>query len=102
MPRTYAPTNRTSLAEQILRQSAGRIFGATVRKRDGSIREFNARTYGDSFNEKNRRNGQVTVIDVQKIENAQDPEQLARAYRTVALEGVISLRVDGKVYEFDA
>lgn len=102
MPRTYSPTNRTELAAQILRQSAGRIFGATVRKRDGTIREFNARTCADSFNEKNVRNGQVLVIDVKKIEQADDPQSLARAYRTIALEGVKSLRVDGKVYDFDA
>ena len=54
-----------------------------------------AAEYADSFGEKDQRNGQVTVIDLRA------PESTPK-FRTISLEGVKSLRIDGVEYDLDA
>lgn len=92
------PVSRAERAAALIHQTQGRIFGAKVKTRSGAERTFNAKITADSFNEHDERNGLVTVF-----ENNADANLFGRGgYRTIALEGVRSLRIDGVTYDLDA
>ena len=87
---------RAERAAQLIHQSQGRIFGAVVATRAGHDRAFNGKVTADSFNEHDEENGLVTIYEMNALHSGRG------AYRSIALEGVRSLRIDGVTYDLDA
>lgn len=86
---------REDRAAEIIHRTQGRIFGAVVRTRSGDLRTFNAKLTPDSFNAYDQQHGQVTVIEINALKAGRGK------YRTIALEGVKSVTVDGLTYDLD-
>jgi hypothetical protein len=88
-------TDKLSLIRESILATKGTIFAATVVKRDGTIREFNARTYVDTGGDRDTTHNMLTVIEVK---NAREGTGI---YRTIALEGVKSIRANGTTISFE-
>lgn len=86
----YDGPTRAERAAELIHKTQGRIFGATVLTRSGTLREFNAKTVTDSFENTDETN--LVVVR----------ENNAKGYRSIALEGVKQLRIDGETYDLDA
>jgi hypothetical protein len=83
------------LVKWVRQQSAGRIFRVTFRKRsDGSVREMVCRIgvakhlAGGEKSFDDEEKNLLTVFDFAK-----------QAYRSIPLEGIISVKIEGQIYK---
>lgn len=89
--------SKALLARDLIAQTEGRVFGATaVCRKTGKIRRFNAKTTHDSFTAYD----DARLVLVQEI-NASRREG-RKAYRAIALENLLSLRINGLTLSFKA
>ena len=85
---------KIELIKSLLKTTNGRFFGVTFVKQDGTLRNMNARTgvsshiKGTGASRAGTNDKYLTVFDAQK-----------RAYRTINLETVQSLKIDGVTFQ---
>lgn len=85
---------KSDLIKNLLKTANGRFFGVTFVKKDGTLRTMNARTgvsshiKGTGASRAGTNDNQLTVFDAQK-----------RAYRTINLDTVKSLRINGVTFQ---
>lgn len=92
---------RVTTATELIRSTQGRVFGAKVTSRtSGEERTFNCKTCVDSFKAENLAKNNMVVIEVNATNAARraNPDAPLQ-FRTIALENVLSLRVNGADFD---
>ena len=90
---TLPIVDRADFVRQLVRSSGGRIFGCAAIKRDGTLRLFNAKSAGDTFTAQQLTHNRLVVLECNATQAAGFP-----SYRTIALDKVISLQVNGSLF----
>lgn len=88
--------NKVHEVVAVLKGTRGQVFGAEVKKKDGSWRRFNARLYEDSMGDRDLPHHNVLVVDMTKTR-----EKGRTAYRTINIPGVREIKANGVTHIFE-